>query len=298
MMTHANPNVTQVPRDENFRKLISCPSNKLFVDIDADQLELVMLGHYLGPYDNYAYAEIVEHGDKSKGTDIHTVNQKLVGLPNRDTAKRLIYATLYGAGNTKIGFMLYNGEDFEYTPQEEAYAKEYIQKRTVIINGKHLFPISKTTCIPINDKLIKATIYGRQKAALFKDGTKGYNELTKDLATQVEETKHLIALDGRRLYCNSAHKALNLALQSAGAIFMKYLLININSKLRVNHKYKDDFAFILNIHDAISLEINPEIKDSVAEILTNSFLETSQQLGFKYPVHGNPKFGKNQWETH
>lgn len=87
--THSNPNVTQVPRDENFRKLISCPSNKLFVDIDADQLELVMLGHYLGPYDNYAYAEIVEHGDKSKGTDIHTVNQKLVGLPNRDAAKTL-----------------------------------------------------------------------------------------------------------------------------------------------------------------------------------------------------------------
>jgi len=50
-----------------------------------------MLGHFLGPYDNYKYAQIVDSGDKSKGTDIHTMNQKAAGLPTRDAAKTFIY---------------------------------------------------------------------------------------------------------------------------------------------------------------------------------------------------------------
>lgn len=61
----------------------------MFIDVDADQLELVMLGHFLGPYDNYKYAQIVDSGDKDKGTDIHTMNQKAAGLPTRDAAKTL-----------------------------------------------------------------------------------------------------------------------------------------------------------------------------------------------------------------
>lgn len=60
-----------------------------FIDVDADQLELVMMGHYLGPYDNYQYAIAVDSGDKSLGTDIHTMNQKAAGLPTRDAAKTL-----------------------------------------------------------------------------------------------------------------------------------------------------------------------------------------------------------------
>lgn len=35
-----------------------------------------MMGHYLGPYDNYQYAIAVDSGDKELGTDIHTMNQK------------------------------------------------------------------------------------------------------------------------------------------------------------------------------------------------------------------------------
>ena len=58
---------------------------------DADALELVMLGHYLGPYDDYFYAKTVDSGDKSASppTDIHSVNQRATGLATRDLAKTL-----------------------------------------------------------------------------------------------------------------------------------------------------------------------------------------------------------------
>lgn len=50
--------------------------------------------------------------------------------------------------------------------------------------------------------------------------------------------------------------------------------------------------------DAINLEIIPEIKDEIDEILKTSFIQTSFDLGMQYPVYGEPHFGLNQYETH
>ena len=50
--------------------------------------------------------------------------------------------------------------------------------------------------------------------------------------------------------------------------------------------------------DAINIEIIPEIKDEIADILVKSFIQTSYDLGLKYPVYGEPHFGLNQYETH
>jgi DNA polymerase I len=53
-----------------------------------------------------AYINTVVHGKKEDGTDIHTVNMRAAGLPDRDTAKTFIYALLYGAGAGKIGSII------------------------------------------------------------------------------------------------------------------------------------------------------------------------------------------------
>jgi len=90
-MTHSLPNITQVPKEQSFRELLCVPPNRILIDVDADALELVMLGHYLGPYDNYAYAKIVDSGKKEDKTDVHSVNQRATGLPTRDAAKTFIY---------------------------------------------------------------------------------------------------------------------------------------------------------------------------------------------------------------
>lgn len=36
--THSLPNITQLPRDPEFRKLLCVPKDKLLVDVDADAL--------------------------------------------------------------------------------------------------------------------------------------------------------------------------------------------------------------------------------------------------------------------
>lgn len=108
-MTHSEPNMAQVPRcsspyGHECRALFR-PTTPGYVQvgIDASGLELRMLGHYLARYDGGAYATVVCTGD------IHTHNQKAVGLPTRDDAKTFIYATLYGAGDAKIGKIVGGG---------------------------------------------------------------------------------------------------------------------------------------------------------------------------------------------
>lgn len=77
---------------------------------------------------------------------------------------------------------------------------------------------------------------------------------------------------------------------------MKHLLVLIEDRMQA--KFKGKYHYVANIHDAINIEIEPDIKDEVSKVLEQSFLDTSANLGLKYPVKGEPHFGLNQYETH
>lgn len=296
-MTHSKPNITQLSRDKEFRQLMSVPEGKVLVDVDADALELVMLGHYLGPFDEYEFAQIVDTGSKENGTDIHTINQKRTHLPTRDLAKTFIYSTIYGAGATKIGIQVWDRKPFEYTSSEYKLAKESVEKRLVYIDGKPFYPTAKKVLAPYDEHIIMQTIYGNRTIAAFRDNTKGYKELQLHTQASIKNGK-LLGLDGRYLNVRATHTALNLLLQSAGAIFMKYLLVQIDNDLNSLFTHGKEYAYVANIHDAINLEIIPEIQEPVREILTDAFKKTSDNLGLKYQVKGTPHFGKTQADVH
>jgi DNA polymerase I-like protein with 3'-5' exonuclease and polymerase domains len=98
-MTHHSPNLGQVPSTgsaygKECRELFIPDSGHVLVGADLSGIELRCLAHYMQD-DDYT-REILEG-------DIHTKNQKSAGLETRSQAKTFIYATLYGAGATKIG---------------------------------------------------------------------------------------------------------------------------------------------------------------------------------------------------
>lgn len=100
--THSNPNISQVPSvrapyGRECRELFGVPKGWKLIDADQQGLELRCLAHYLAYFDKGAYAKTVVEGD------VHTLNQQAMGLPTRDLAKTVCYATLYGAGDEKIG---------------------------------------------------------------------------------------------------------------------------------------------------------------------------------------------------
>ena len=98
-MSHRYPNMAQIPSVHSPYGIEcrSCWTTDIgynLLGIDASQLELRMLAHYMNDEE---YINEIINGD------IHTTNQKLAGLKSRDQAKTFIYALIYGAGDSKIG---------------------------------------------------------------------------------------------------------------------------------------------------------------------------------------------------
>ena len=108
---HRNPNLGQVPAGPEFRELFTASPGKIMVGADLSGIELRMLAHYLGRYDDGRYADILLNDD------IHQVNADKIGITRRQV-KTVTYAFLYGAGNEKIGMSYDNS-----LPPKEARKK-------------------------------------------------------------------------------------------------------------------------------------------------------------------------------
>jgi DNA polymerase-1 len=101
-MTHRNPNMAQVPSihspyGQECRACWVVEDEYKLVGVDASQLELRLLSHYMNDEE---YIKNVSTGD------IHATNQALAGLESRDQAKTFIYAFVYGAGDSKLGSII------------------------------------------------------------------------------------------------------------------------------------------------------------------------------------------------
>ena len=93
---HRTPNLGQVPSNERFRRLFIASPGKRLAAADLSGIELRVLAHYLGRYDDGRYARVLIEGD------IHQENADKIGI-SRKQVKTVTYAFLYGAGDIKIG---------------------------------------------------------------------------------------------------------------------------------------------------------------------------------------------------
>jgi len=117
-MTHSDPNLAQIPASyspygKEFRGIFTVAKGYKLVGIDASGLELRMLAHYMQD-ENYIH-QILDG-------DIHKYNGIMANLidysweetskefdEGRNKAKTMIYATMYGAGNAKLGSIVGGG---------------------------------------------------------------------------------------------------------------------------------------------------------------------------------------------
>ncbi|PXA91214.1 DNA polymerase [Caulobacter sp. D4A] len=278
-MTHSSPNIAQVPKvgslyGEACRALfIVAPGFKL-VGCDAEGLELRMLGHYMARFDGGAYANTVANGRKEDGTDVHTVNQRLLGLNKRDNAKTWIYAYLYGAGNLKLGSIVYddmsearraafNARWAPGDPREKALARLGLKTRRSIEEG-----------LPALGKL---------------------QDLIKDKAKR----GYIKSLDGRELHVRSAHAALNTLLQGGGAVVMKKaLVICFRAFTALGWVHGVDYGFCANVHDEFQIEVREELAQQAGQIAADSIAEAGVAFGLRCPLAGAFDIGDNWAETH
>jgi DNA polymerase-1 len=102
-------------------------------------------------------------------------------------------------------------------------------------------------------------------------------------------------LDGRKLPLRNSYSALNLLLQSAGAIVMKVALVILDKSLKCA---KLDYKIIGNFHDEFEIECDPEDVDKVKKIAEDSIKKAGEYFKLRCPLKGEAKSGLNWAETH
>lgn len=284
--THSFPNLAQVPsvkvdKAENvlygfaggwgaeFRALFQAPKGWSQIGIDASGLELRCLGHFVWPFDDGEYADVVLNGD------IHTVNQKAAGLETRGQAKTFIYAFLYGAGAQKIGSIVIPLASPE---EQKALGKKLMQeflKKT---------PGIKKLRDAITKTLVESSEWvGKEQKITWK-------------------RRHLVGLDGRKLHIRSPHSAPNTLLQSAGALICKKWgarTVERLDALGLRQGWDADYCQMAWVHDEYQYAASSvEIAEVIGRESQEAMRDTQAFFNFRVQLDTEGKIGRNWKECH
>jgi DNA polymerase I-like protein with 3'-5' exonuclease and polymerase domains len=192
--------------------------------------------------------------------DIHTENQKAAGLETRSAAKVFIYSYLYGAGDLLIG-------------------------KNVGAKG-----LSEDEYKSIGKKIKRQ----------FLAKTPALANLIRDVKSVATNRGFLIGLDGRHLSVRSEHSALNLLLQSAGALIMKQATVNFWSKWHSENKHGLGKVYqMAHIHDEFQLAVQNGLEpEMIGGWAVDAIKHAGKQFNFKCPLDGEYKVGGNWSECH
>jgi DNA polymerase I-like protein with 3'-5' exonuclease and polymerase domains len=111
----------------------------------------------------------------------------------------------------------------------------------------------------------------------------------------------IAGLDGRRLYVRAKHAALNLRLQSDGALIAKKWCL-LTDDLFYNegwdHHVEAEYAFCSWSHDEIQVAVREDLAERAAELMEAAAPMAGEFFNFHCPVAAEAQIGNNWAETH
>jgi hypothetical protein len=260
--THSSPNMAQIPH-------VGSPYGQECRELFTCPKDWIFVGTDACGLELRCLAHYLAPYDKGAyahtvvNGDIHTQNQQAAGLPTRNSAKTFIYAFLYGSGDKNIGKML--GGDANLGKQ-------------------------------VKKKFLKAT----PAIAQLRQGVE--NALVEKYHGKIVEWKrhYLKGLDGRRLHVRSLHSALNLLLQSCGALICKKWIVFVEENMiKAGYKHGEDFQYMAWTHDEISVGCRTqEIADALVAIAQKSMRQVQEYYSIRCQLDVESKIGKNWYECH
>lgn len=261
-MTHSNPNLAQVPH-------VGSPYGEECRELFTVPKGWLQVGVDACGLELRCLAHFLApydggaYGHEILNGDIHTANQLAAGLETRNEAKRFIYAFLYGGGDALIGKLL--GGD--------ASVGKSVKKK-------------------------------------FLKGTPAIAKLRQAVEDTLVETHHgqvvrwkrryLKGLDGRLLYVRSVHSAVNLLLQSAGALVCKkWGVLWEQNMVKAGYEHGKDFFWMATIHDESQIACRTqEIAEDAIRIAQDSMREAQAFFGFRCTLDTEGKIGANWYDCH
>jgi len=271
-MTHSTPNMAQVPATyspygHECRELFIAGPGKVLVGCDADALELRDLAGYMGFYDGGAYIEVVLRGDKKAGTDIHSTNARALGLDPKAT----YFDGESGRDIAKTWFYA-----FIYGAGDEKLGFILTRKKGAVAKRR-----------------------GRKAREDFLTNLPAMGKLVKAVQSKAKLQKYLKGLDGRHISVRSQHAALNTLLQCAGAVQMKRALCLLDDTLQEAGLIPGThYEFVANVHDEWQIEVDDDKAEFVGRTAADAIRRAGESFGFRCPLAGEWKRGRNWAETH
>jgi len=139
----------------------------------------------------------------------------------------------------------------------------------------------------------------KQKNDEFLKRSPALAKLKKVIEQKVKTKGYLVGLDGRRLHVRSAHSALNLLVQSAGAIVMKKAMVMLDRWLQERGYIPGQhYEFVANIHDEWQIECDPDVAETVGKTGTKAIEDAGKYYKLNCPLSGNFDIGDSWKETH
>lgn len=122
-----------------------------------------------------------------------------------------------------------------------------------------------------------------------------------DKAKDEASTGYLKAIDGRLLRARSTHSALNLRLQSHGALIAKKWVTLINKECLSRgwrHGWRGDYAMLAFVHDELQTAIKKKYADEFMEFGVAMAGEAGRYFGWRCPIDAQGKLGHSWAECH
>ena len=140
---------------------------------------------------------------------------------------------------------------------------------------------------------------GQQLKRKFFSSLPALARLQSDVQRKTKAGGELKGLDGRILPVRSSHAALNMLLQSAGAVCMKVALIQLFHKLnQLKWQHGREYSFVANVHDEFQAEVVPDKAQTFGVLAVEAIAAAGRQLKMNVQLDGEFKIGNNWAETH
>jgi DNA polymerase I-like protein with 3'-5' exonuclease and polymerase domains len=257
--SHARPNISQVDKDKDMRGCWKAKDGWKLVGTDASGLELRILAHYLAPYDKGAFAYEVMR--RSKLPKDQDIHCYTQQLVNLDSRD---------AAKTFIYALIYGAGNIKL-----GYIKTNLR-----------------------DDELNREVGGRVRGNV-ADNFVGYVDLLEDVKKAFKVRGYLRGIDNRPLHPRQEYSALNLLIQSAGALVMKQATIN-SFKLLLDKGYKNGvhYNYVASIHDELQIECDPTIAEVVGQTVVEAIRKAGTDFNLRCELDGEYKVGDTWASTH
>ena len=235
----------------------------------------------------------VPYGEECRGLFGAGVGKKLVGCDASGLELRMLahYLAFYDGG--EYGKIVTEG-DIHTANQQAAGLETRDQAKTFIYAFLYGAGDAK-----IGDIVGGTAREGQMLKRKFLSNLPALKRLQQDIKRKVENGGTLMGLDGRLLRIRSSHAALNMLLQSAGAVCMKVALIQLFHALGKNRwQHGREYAFVANIHDEFQAEVAPDKAETFGQLAVQAIRVAGKELKLNVQLDGEYKVGTTWAETH